>query len=234
MAKYKIPIFRQPVNAPRGGQKFGAPRPNGRIHEGDDFSVKDVTYYAYKDGRAVLTFNDPLGQMVIKIIHDNGDIELLSHCSRFLVQNNERVKAGQPVAITGGNPKHAHVQYKKNGKWISIFLYFTQDTAMTGTPIKQSGNLQVSGSPELINDAGNKSGAYAGNNVEVPFSHFRTSKWSDGGGIEFKSSLEGNVWIHINDTKWWLFNGSNEEMVNDMLDINKISSKYVKKTKNEK
>lgn len=76
----------------------------GRMHRGIDLalSVGDTVVSAF-DGKVRLTKYEGRGYGYYVVVrHDNGMETVYGHLSRFLVKPNQRVKAGEPIAL-GGN-----------------------------------------------------------------------------------------------------------------------------------
>ncbi|MBD5317220.1 MAG: M23 family metallopeptidase [Bacteroides sp.] len=76
----------------------------GRMHRGVDLSlhVGDTIRAAFS-GKVRLTRNEPRGYgNYVVMRHDNGMETVYGHLSKFLVKPNQRVKAGDPIAL-GGN-----------------------------------------------------------------------------------------------------------------------------------
>lgn len=76
----------------------------GRMHRGLDLrlSIGDTVVAAF-DGKVRLTKYEGRGYGYYVVVrHDNGMETIYGHLSRFLVQPDQRVRAGQPIAL-GGN-----------------------------------------------------------------------------------------------------------------------------------
>ena len=76
----------------------------GRVHRGMDLrlNIGDTVVAAF-DGKVRLTKYEARGSGYYVVIrHDNGMETVYGHLSRFLVQPDQRVRAGQPIAL-GGN-----------------------------------------------------------------------------------------------------------------------------------
>lgn len=88
-----------PVTSPYGWRaRFG------RMHRGVDISlhVGDTVRSAF-DGKVRLTKYEGKGYGYYVVVrHDNGMETVYGHLSRFLVRPNQRVRAGEPIAL-GGN-----------------------------------------------------------------------------------------------------------------------------------
>ncbi|MCM1484334.1 MAG: M23 family metallopeptidase [Muribaculaceae bacterium] len=76
----------------------------GRMHRGVDLrlSVGDTVVAAF-DGKIRITKIEPKGYgLYVVVRHDNGLETVYGHLSKFLVKPNQRVRAGEPIAL-GGN-----------------------------------------------------------------------------------------------------------------------------------
>ena len=111
-----------PIGAPHGfSASFGAPRPNGRSHQGIDmFAVHGMPLYAVTDGTVRVSSNR-LGGLVVYLDADNGDYFYYAHLSAVSVSAGQRVEAGDILGANGntGNaratPPHLHWQYHPGG-----------------------------------------------------------------------------------------------------------------------
>ena len=76
----------------------------GRMHKGIDLAIRsNDTIRAAFDGKVRLTKYEGRGYGYYVVIrHDNGMETVYGHLSKFLVKPNQRVKAGEPIAL-GGN-----------------------------------------------------------------------------------------------------------------------------------
>lgn len=84
--------------------KYGYRPRFGRVHRGMDLrlNIGDTVVAAF-DGKVRLTKYEGRGYGYYVVIrHDNGMETVYGHLSRFLVQPDQRVRAGQPIAL-GGN-----------------------------------------------------------------------------------------------------------------------------------
>ena len=83
---------------------YGYRRRFRRVHRGTDLrlSIGDTVVSAF-DGKVRLTKYEGRGYGYYVVIrHDNGMETVYGHLSKFLVKPNQRVKAGEPIAL-GGN-----------------------------------------------------------------------------------------------------------------------------------
>ncbi len=95
-----------------------------RVHRGTDLrlSIGDTVVSAF-DGKVRLTKYEGRGYGYYVVIrHDNGMETVYGHLSKFLVKPNQRVKAGEPIAL-GGN----------TGRSTGPHLHF--ETRFMGLPI---------------------------------------------------------------------------------------------------
>lgn len=84
--------------------KYGYRPRFGRVHRGMDLrlNIGDTVVAAF-DGKVRLTKYEARGYGYYVVVrHDNGMETVYGHLSRFLVQPDQRVRAGQPIAL-GGN-----------------------------------------------------------------------------------------------------------------------------------
>lgn len=97
---------------------WGAPRSGGRTHEGVDmFAPKGTPVYAVAAGVATSVYHNSLGGLSISFDDDRGDHYYYAHLSVQLVEDGDRVKAGELIGRVGntGNavstPPHLHWEY---------------------------------------------------------------------------------------------------------------------------
>jgi murein DD-endopeptidase MepM/ murein hydrolase activator NlpD len=98
---------------------FGAPRPGGRTHQGDDLmSPRGTPVVAAQNGNAVRTPNGLGGNAVI-VYAGNGDYTYYAHLDTYGAQGN--VSAGTEIGTVGntgdaaGGPTHLHFEYHPGG-----------------------------------------------------------------------------------------------------------------------
>ena len=88
----------------------------GRIHRGIDLKLQvGDTVRAAFDGKVRLTKYERRGYGYYVVIrHDNGMETVYGHLSRFLVSPDQRVKAGDPIALGGntGRSTGAHLHFE--------------------------------------------------------------------------------------------------------------------------
>lgn len=81
---------------------WGAPRPNGRHHEGTDIMAPHgAKELAYTDGVVSEEHSNSLGGTVLWLDGDNGDQYYYAHLSGYAVPQGARVRAGQHIAYLG-------------------------------------------------------------------------------------------------------------------------------------
>ncbi len=92
-----------------------------RVHRGMDIRLNtgDTVVSAF-DGKVRLTKYEARGYGYYVVIrHDNGMETVYGHLSRFLVQPNQRVRAGQPIALGGSTGRstgpHLHFETRYLG-----------------------------------------------------------------------------------------------------------------------
>lgn len=93
----------------------------GRMHRGVDMalSVGDTVRSAFS-GKVRLTKYDAKGYGYYVVVrHDNGMETVYGHLSRFIVKPNQRVKAGEPIALGGNTGRstgpHLHFETRYMG-----------------------------------------------------------------------------------------------------------------------
>lgn len=103
---------------------YGYRRRFGRIHRGIDLklSVGDTVRAAF-DGKIRLTKFERRGYGYYVVIrHDNGMETVYGHLSRFLVKSDQRVKAGEPIALGGntGRSSGPHLHFETRFMGVAI------------------------------------------------------------------------------------------------------------------
>ncbi len=99
------------------------------FHKGVDLSARCDPVLSVLDGTVVeIAFNPILGRYV-RI--DHGDFQsVYGHLSFILVGNNESVRAGQPIAITGATGRvtgeHLHFSIRFRGRHINPIYFLWQ------------------------------------------------------------------------------------------------------------
>lgn len=123
--EYAFPLPNGKVISPYGGRRRG--------HTGADIKTcANDTIVAAFDG--VVRMAKPYAAYgnVIVIRHYNGLETIYSHNSKNLVQPGDRVKAGQPVALTGrtgrATTEHLHFETRINGQHFNPNIVFNMET----------------------------------------------------------------------------------------------------------
>ncbi|MDE7452255.1 MAG: M23 family metallopeptidase [Paramuribaculum sp.] len=113
----------------------------GRIHRGVDISlhVGDTIRAAF-DGKVRMTKFDRGGYGYYVVIrHDNGMETVYGHLSKFIAKPDQRVKAGDPIALGGNTGRstgpHLHFETRYYGLAINPQLIIDFEN---GVPIKDS------------------------------------------------------------------------------------------------
>jgi murein DD-endopeptidase MepM/ murein hydrolase activator NlpD len=112
-----------PTKVTAVSSKYGQPR-SGYWHAGVDFGVPLGTQVvAAADGTVQVAGQDPFNPsgaygIVVKIVHDNGWSTLYAHNTSVLVSVGQRVRQGQPIALSGntGNSTgpHVHLELRRD------------------------------------------------------------------------------------------------------------------------
>src|SRR3989344_2448509 len=115
----------------------------GFVHEGTDIrALQGTTVRAAADGIVKEVTDNGLGFNSITIEHDGGFVTLYGHVTTFLVEEGDRGKRGDDIALSGGRPgspgagfstgPHLHFELYLNGVAIDAEAYlprmFTSDT----------------------------------------------------------------------------------------------------------
>lgn len=116
--------FHMPVPG-RVTSPFGWRARFGRMHKGVDMSLRvgDTVRSAFS-GKVRLTKFEGKGYGYYVVVrHDNGMETVYGHLSRFLVKPNQRVKAGEPIALGGNTGRstgpHLHFETRYMGLCIN-------------------------------------------------------------------------------------------------------------------
>lgn len=101
--------------------KYGYRPRFGRVHRGMDLrlNVGDTVVAAF-DGKVRITKYEARGYGYYVVVrHDNGMETVYGHLSRFLVKPDQRVRAGQPIALGGNTGRstgpHLHFETRYMG-----------------------------------------------------------------------------------------------------------------------
>lgn len=113
----------------------------GRMHKGVDLHIKsNDTIYAAFDGKVRLTNFEAKGYGNYVILrHPNGLETIYGHLNKFLVKQNQVVKAGQPIALGGSTGRstgpHLHFETRYMGYAInpSAIFDFNKGTIYANT-----------------------------------------------------------------------------------------------------
>ena len=102
----------------------------GRMHRGVDLALKvgDTVRVAFS-GKVRLVKNEPGGYgNYVVVRHDNGMETVYGHLSRFLCKPNQRVEAGEPIALGGNTGRstgpHLHFETRYMGLAVNPALIF--------------------------------------------------------------------------------------------------------------
>jgi len=131
VSKYAMP-HPGPISSPYGYRKRF-----GRMHKGVDISlhIGDTVRAAF-DGRVRITNYEARGYGNYVVVRHTNDLETVyGHLSKFLVKNNQYVKAGDPIALGGNTGRstgpHLHFETRYMGYAINpaaIFDFPNQTT----------------------------------------------------------------------------------------------------------
>jgi murein DD-endopeptidase MepM/ murein hydrolase activator NlpD len=113
-----------PIGTPRTySDTFGAPRSDGRTHEGVDLLAPEGTrIFAYEDGVISRLSQNTLGGITLYLEGDSGDEYYYAHLSGYVdgLAAGQRVTAGEHIAFNGdtgnaaGTP-HLHFEIHPGG-----------------------------------------------------------------------------------------------------------------------
>ncbi len=124
--EYKIDLrgFRMPCESQRVTSHFGYRRRFGRNHYGTDIKVYtgDTIYAAFTGKVRAVAYNRRGWGKYVLIRHDNGLETLYGHMSKQLVEENQEVKAGEPIGLGGNTGRsygsHLHFETRFLGRFI--------------------------------------------------------------------------------------------------------------------
>ena len=101
---------------------FGAPRPGGRSHMGNDIMAPyGARELAFTDGVISREHSNALGGITLYLQGDDGNEYYYAHLSRYAVPQGTRVKAGQLTSYVGNTgdarytAPHLHFEYHPGG-----------------------------------------------------------------------------------------------------------------------
>ena len=117
LRNYVNPVKTNTINS-----HYGYRKTFGRMHYGVDLkaAIGDTIRSSFEGKVRIARFNrDGYGFYVI-IRHPNGIETLYGHLSKFLVKQNQYVKAGQPIALSGNTGRstgpHLHYEMRYMGR----------------------------------------------------------------------------------------------------------------------
>ncbi len=121
-------LLRAPVTGKLTGD-FGKPRPEGGIFEGLRFSVRDQAIVtAPFEGRVAFAQDwQPVGNMIVLDVGEGYHI-LLIGVGRILVEEHQRITAGEPVAEMAGGGATLDLEIRKNGEPVNPALWLSRKT----------------------------------------------------------------------------------------------------------
>lgn len=120
-ANIDIRGFYYPTKSNRLTSPYGYRAKFKRMHKGIDIGIKmNDTIYAAFDGKVRLTNFEAKGYGNYVILrHGNGMETVYGHLNRFLVKENQTVRAGQPIALGGSTGRstgpHLHFETRFMG-----------------------------------------------------------------------------------------------------------------------
>ncbi len=124
--EYKIDLrgFCMPCDRQRVTSSYGYRRRFRRNHYGTDIKVYvgDTIYAAFTGKIRIVAYNHRGYGKYVVIRHDNGLETLYGHLSKQLVDENQEVKAGEPIGLGGNTGRstgsHLHFETRFLGKFI--------------------------------------------------------------------------------------------------------------------
>ena len=119
VSKYAMPVKHRVINS-----HFGYRKQFGRMHKGTDLkaNVGDTIYAAFT-GKVLITKFERNGYgFYVVLRHDNGLETVYGHLSKFLVKENQYVKAGTPIALSGntGRSTGPHLHFETRFMGVAI------------------------------------------------------------------------------------------------------------------
>ena len=119
VSKYAMPVKHNLITS-----HFGYRKQFGRMHKGTDLksNIGDTIYAAFT-GKVRLTKFERNGYGFYVILrHDNGLETVYGHLSKFLVKENQYVKAGTPIALGGntGRSTGPHLHFETRFMGVAI------------------------------------------------------------------------------------------------------------------
>lgn len=119
VSKFAMPVKNRVINS-----HFGYRKQFGRMHKGSDLkaNIGDTIYAAF-NGKVRLTKFERNGYgFYVVVRHDNGLETVYGHLSKFLVKENQYVKAGTPIALSGntGRSTGPHLHFETRFMGVAI------------------------------------------------------------------------------------------------------------------
>lgn len=119
VSRYAMPVKHKVITS-----HFGYRKQFGRMHKGTDLkaNIGDTIYAAFT-GKVRLTKFERNGYGFYVIVrHDNGLETVYGHLSKFLVKENQYVKAGTPIALSGntGRSTGPHLHFETRFMGVAI------------------------------------------------------------------------------------------------------------------
>ena len=119
VSKYVMPVKHRTINS-----HFGYRKQFGRMHKGTDLkaSVGDTVYAAFNGKVRITKFERNGYGFYVVVRHDNGLETIYGHLSKFLVKENQYVKAGTPIALSGntGRSTGPHLHFETRFMGVAI------------------------------------------------------------------------------------------------------------------
>lgn len=120
-ARIDVRGYAMPTQSTRVTSPYGYRKKFGRMHKGVDIGIRmNDTIYAAFDGKVRLTNFEARGYGNYVILrHPNGMETVYGHLNRFLVKQNQTVRAGEPIALGGSTGRstgpHLHFETRYMG-----------------------------------------------------------------------------------------------------------------------
>lgn len=108
--------------------RFGAPRPEGGRFEGLRFSVADqaIVTAPFEAKIAFARSWQPIGNLIVLDVGGGYHI-LLMGVGGFLVEEGQRVKAGEPIAAMNGSSGELDLEIRRNGDPVNPSLWLSDN-----------------------------------------------------------------------------------------------------------
>jgi peptidoglycan LD-endopeptidase LytH len=135
------PLFWCPVDHPRSYvDTFGAPRPGGRTHQGNDIFAPTGTPIRAPFAGTAQNGYDGLGGIVVHVYSPNGDYVYNAHLSQHAPVDGQHVEPGDLIGYVGntgnavGTSPHDHFEYHPGGgSAVSPYLYLNEVCGVNGS-----------------------------------------------------------------------------------------------------